>query len=52
MTSEEIRAVRIERTASLDESFRVLIEIAQEIAAQLAEANERESYIRVQPGNC
>ncbi len=46
MTSAEIRSIRIEGTASLDQSFRVLIEIMQEIAAQLAEANEREGFER------
>ena len=43
MTSKQIRAVRIERTASLDDTLRALLEILQEIAAQLAEANEREA---------
>jgi hypothetical protein len=43
MTSQQIRAVRIERTASLDDTLRAMLEILQEIAAQLAEANEREA---------
>jgi hypothetical protein len=43
MTSQQIRAARIERTASLDDTLRAMLEIMQEIAAQLAEANEREA---------
>jgi hypothetical protein len=38
MTAAQIRAVRIERTASLDDTLRAMLEILQEIAAQLAEA--------------
>lgn len=52
MTSTEIRAVKVNGANSLGRQIDVVIEIMIEIAAQLAEANERETFVRVQPGNC
>ncbi|HLW84810.1 MAG TPA: hypothetical protein VKR60_06300 [Candidatus Sulfotelmatobacter sp.] len=43
MTSQEIRAKRIRNDNSLGGQLNVAIEVMLEIAAQLAEANEREA---------
>jgi hypothetical protein len=46
MTSAEIRERRIEAGASLGDNITTMIEVLIEIAAQMAEANEREGFER------
>ena len=46
MTAAEIRAQKIRIDNSLGQQVNVVIEVLIEIAAQLAEANEREGFER------